>query len=319
MASARSGRWSRLSPVRPDGSPRLNPFAVALSDRTPITQNVRRLILAAFLAVAALGLPGTAQAAPDPDAPPTPWHLALVMINSQVTMATAQADGAQLRAQPVPADVVGQLRLQMQIADADFRYRSSVRDEQVVIYGMAVDPAVEAAVIRRLPAARAVGLETAIGALRSLWRSAGIDDLSQISLRNNRRYVDSAPVDTLFGLYQVAGHNRVDWSYLASINFIESDFGRVNGPSSAGALGPMQFMPGTWQDYGAGGDIMSPKDSIQAAAVYLNRMGAPGNMDRAIFRYNNDYDYVAAVQGFAEAIRADQTWFSRLYYWSTFG
>jgi len=126
-------------------------------------------------------------------------------------------------------------------------------------------------------------------------------------------------VDTLFGLYQVAGHNRVDWSYLASINFIESDFGRVNGPSSAGALGPMQFMPGTWQDYGAGGDIMSPKDSIQAAAVYLNRMGAPGNMDRAIFRYNNDYDYVAAVQGFAEAIRADQTWFSRLYYWSTFG
>jgi soluble lytic murein transglycosylase-like protein len=280
---------------------------------------VRSPILAALLAVAALGLPGGAQAAPDPDAPPPPSRLALLMIDSQVAMATARADADQLRAQPAPSDVVGQLRLQMLIADADFRYRSSVRDEQVLIYGMAVDPAVEAGVLHRLPADRAVGLEAAIGALRSLWRSAGIDNLSEIKLRNNRSLVDSAPVDTLIGLYRAAGRNRVDWTYLASINFIESDFGRVNGPSSAGALGPMQFMPGTWQDYGAGGDVMSPNDSIQAAAVYLNRMGAPANMDRAIFRYNNDYDYVAAVQGFAGAIRSDQTWFSRLYYWSTFG
>ncbi len=274
---------------------------------------------ASLLALTLLALPPAVQAAPDPDAPASPSRLALRMIDSQYAMASAKSEADELRAQPAPPEVVDQLRMELRIANADFRFRSSIRDEQAVIYAMAVDPAVEGSVLQRLPADRTTGLAATIGALRSLWRSAGIDDLSEIHLRNNRRYLDSAPVDTLAGYYRASGQNRVDWSYLASINFIESDFGRINGPSSAGAMGPMQFMPGTWQDYGAGGDVMSPHDSIQAAAVYLNRMGAPGNMDRAIFRYNNDTDYVAAVQGFAAAIRADETWLSRLYFWSTFG
>jgi hypothetical protein len=42
-------------------------------------------------------------------------------------------------------------------------------------------------------------------------------------------------------------------------------------------------------------------------------------MDRAIYRYNNDTDYVASVKGFASAIRDDSAWLDRLYYWSTTG
>jgi hypothetical protein len=48
-------------------------------------------------------------------------------------------------------------------------------------------------------------------------------------------------------------------------------------------------------------------------------MGGPSNMDRAIYRYNNDADYVASIQGFAAAFRSDPGWLARVYYWSTWG
>jgi membrane-bound lytic murein transglycosylase B len=48
----------------------------------------------------------------------------------------------------------------------------------------------------------------------------------------------------------------VPWSVLAAINKIESNFGQNMGPSSAGAIGWMQFMPDTWARWGfdANGD-----------------------------------------------------------------
>ena len=48
-------------------------------------------------------------------------------------------------------------------------------------------------------------------------------------------------------------------------------------------------------------------------------MGAPADMNRAIRRYNNDADYVEAVERCAAAMRADATWMRRLYYWGTSG
>jgi membrane-bound lytic murein transglycosylase B len=127
-------------------------------------------------------------------------------------------------------------------------------------------------------------------------------------------------VDSLRSYYAEAQRlYGVDWSYLASINFIESNFGRVNGPSSANAMGPMQFLPGTWANYGEGGNIMDPHDSILAAARYLVHWGAPGNMRQAIFHYNLDYDYVDSVVFFARAYRADPLWLDRMYYWNTTG
>ena len=101
----------------------------------------------------------------------------------------------------------------------------------------------------------------------------------------------------------------IPWPILASLNFVESKFGRLNGPSSAGALGPMQFMPATWDVYGRG-DIMDPRDSIMAAARYLRASGAPGRMRDALYAYNHSWAYVDAIQIYARQIKHD----TRNYY-----
>lgn len=269
---------------------------------------------------AALAATIPARAAIGVDGPPSPPQLVLMWNRAEGQVGAARADTAALAAEPPDPNPLAEARRQLALSGAEYRFRDAARTEQVVVYAVAVDPAVEGAVTAHLPAEQAKPLQAAVAGLRALWRSAGIDDFSEIRLRHNRRFEASAPVPQLLSYYQAAGARySIDWTYLASINFIESDFGRVLGPSSAGAMGPMQFMPGTWKDYGGGGDIMSPHDSIEAAARYLRAMGGPGNMDRAIFRYNNDANYVASVDGFADAFRSDPSWVDRMYYWSTAG
>jgi hypothetical protein len=96
-------------------------------------------------------------------------------------------------------------------------------------------------------------------------------------------------------------------SILAAINKIETGFGQNQGPSSAGALGWMQFMPRTWAAHGldADGDGMKdpadPDDAIHAAARYLRASGAPADWHRAIFAYNHAEWYVQQVLAQSEA------------------
>jgi hypothetical protein len=94
---------------------------------------------------------------------------------------------------------------------------------------------------------------------------------------------------------------------LAAINRIESGFGQNQGPSSAGAVGWMQFLPSTWRAYGVDGDgdgsrdPADPDDAIPAAARYLAASGAPGDWYRAVFAYNHAAWYVQAVLAQADA------------------
>jgi len=96
----------------------------------------------------------------------------------------------------------------------------------------------------------------------------------------------------------------VGWSYLAAINFAETDFGRIAGPSSAGAQGPMQFLPATWASYGHG-DIHRPRAAILAAARFLQAHGATGDISAAVYAYNPSWKYVDAVLRYARRLRAD--------------
>jgi membrane-bound lytic murein transglycosylase B len=133
------------------------------------------------------------------------------------------------------------------------------------------------------------------------------------------RIADAAPAAELRRHYAAAQRRfKVHWSILASINFVESAFGRVRSASEAGARGPMQFLPATWRIYGMGGDIDRPRDAILAAANYLRRSGAPEHLDRALFAYNHSTSYVRAIRRFARRMRTDERAFLTYYAWQVY-
>jgi membrane-bound lytic murein transglycosylase B len=110
----------------------------------------------------------------------------------------------------------------------------------------------------------------------------------------------------------------VGWPVLASINFVESAFGRLRNSSAAGAQGPMQFIPSTWEAYGLGGDINDPREAILGAANYLRANGAPSRLRNALYRYNPSDLYVNAVLAYAERMRRDPDAFLAYYSWQVF-
>ena len=109
----------------------------------------------------------------------------------------------------------------------------------------------------------------------------------------------------------------VAWEVLAAVNLVETRMGRLTGPSPAGARGPMQFIPSTWDVHGRG-DIMDPHDSILAAARYLDAAGAPEDMRGALFAYNNADAYVDAIVTYAREIMRDERAFYSYYFWQVF-
>ena len=101
----------------------------------------------------------------------------------------------------------------------------------------------------------------------------------------------------------------LSWTVLAAIGQIESGDHANPGVSSAGAEGPMQFLPSTWARWGitAFGEtgppnIMDPYDAVPAAAEYLCSYGAGQGgaaLTRAIYGYNHAAWYVAEVLALA--------------------
>jgi hypothetical protein len=98
----------------------------------------------------------------------------------------------------------------------------------------------------------------------------------------------------------------LSWTILAAIGQVESGHGQNDGPSTAGALGPMQFLPSTWERWGIAGfgdttaNIMDPYDAVPSAARYLCASGAPGNVYGAILAYNHATWYANEVISLAQ-------------------
>jgi membrane-bound lytic murein transglycosylase B len=111
---------------------------------------------------------------------------------------------------------------------------------------------------------------------------------------------------------------RVSRRVLAAVNLVETGFNRLRNRSTAGARGPMQFIPATWRAYGMGGDVDDPRDAILGAANYLRASGAPGDYRRALFAYNNSGLYVNAVLRYARAIRRSFRTYYVLHSWQVY-
>ncbi|HLI43497.1 MAG TPA: bifunctional lytic transglycosylase/C40 family peptidase [Acidimicrobiales bacterium] len=104
------------------------------------------------------------------------------------------------------------------------------------------------------------------------------------------------------------------WSVLAGIGRVETDFGTDTQTSSAGAVGPMQFLPATFAAYDIpvrpGGATppspYDPTDAVYAAARDLCTNGARGGADipGAVFAYNHSRGYVAEVFSYAASYAA---------------
>jgi membrane-bound lytic murein transglycosylase B len=133
------------------------------------------------------------------------------------------------------------------------------------------------------------------------------------------RIVAPAPAGQLLAAYRTAqARLAVPWEYLAAIHLVETRTGRIRGTSSAGAQGPMQFLPSTWTRYGHGGDIQATGDAILAAARLLAANGAPDNMARALYAYNPSRRYVRAVSAYASQLRDNPRAFLGYYHWQVF-
>jgi cell wall-associated NlpC family hydrolase len=116
----------------------------------------------------------------------------------------------------------------------------------------------------------------------------------------------------LRGIWQAAGNAYgIPWEVLAAINKVETNFGQNLGPSSAGAVGWMQFMPSTWARWGmdANGDGIAdpdnPTDAIFSAARYLVGCGGQFDIARAVYCYNHSSSYVNDVLGLAASYSRD--------------
>ncbi len=129
-----------------------------------------------------------------------------------------------------------------------------------------------------------------------------------------------APEDSevLLAYYKEAeAATGIEWEYLAAVNLIETVVGRIDGVSTAGAVGPMQFLLTTWAEC-CEGDPTDTKDAIMGAAKYLVDRGGLESMDQALFGYNNSQYYVNSVSGYAAVMKSDERAFYGYHGWQVF-
>ena len=172
--------------------------------------------------------------------------------------------------------------------------------------------------VAALISAPGAGLATLTSAVRAvLGPKAKIVSLRSEQLPTNPKVSGQLPASYLSLFRQSAARYcpGMSWTILAAIGQIESADGTNVGPSSAGAEGPMQFLPSTWKAWGITGfgrsgppDINNPYDAVPSAARMLCADGAAGGghaLYQAIFDYNHAGWYVNEVLGLAAEYARD--------------
>lgn len=241
------------------------------------------------------------------------------------TSATTLPPGA-----PVPAellDTLGTARATAaELTEAETALRGDDRDpaaleqlgerQQLAYRALANHPHWASVVVADVPARVRSAVQHNIAADMALAQLTG--DSAAPTTLPDWTILEPEPAETLRGYYQEAeAASGIPWQYLAAIHLVETRMGRIHGNSPAGAQGPMQFIPETWESYGEG-DITDDRDAILAAARYLAARGGPEDMDRALFSYNNDDRYVEAVRAYAAVMLDDPLAYDGYHGWRVF-
>lgn len=184
------------------------------------------------------------------------------------------------------------------------------RDRQVILRSLGRSTVLAGAVVRLAPSERDDVL-----ARRDLERLSAKSPVLRARIR-----VRPAPALTQLRAWYIEAEQRfgVRWQLLAAVNFVESAFGKVRNTSTAGAQGPMQFLPATWRAFGLGGDVHDPHDAILGAANYLRANGAVHDERGALFHYNNSRLYVDAVLHYAHRITHVPDALAEYYLWDVY-
>ena len=185
---------------------------------------------------------------------------------------------------------------------------------QRAIRALGRDPGFARRTIERLPRAWRFEVRSNVSATAALFRHG-----RPVESADGFRTAPPPPAGVLIGWFREAESRfGVGAETLAAVMLIETRFGRIVSRSTAGATGPMQFIPRTWEAYGMGGNVRDPRDAIMGAANYLRASGAPRAEARALYAYNPLPSYVRAVSSYAEVMRRDPDAFFRYYNWQVF-
>lgn len=183
--------------------------------------------------------------------------------------------------------------------------------QQLATRSLAFTPRVRRAVLARVAPGTARTLRNDLVAAEQLTSLAG----AQPRLPD-WRIVQPPPPRVLVRHYRAAQRRTgAPWQHLAAIHLVETRMGRIRGTSTAGAEGPMQFIPPTWDRYGAGGDVTDYQDAILAAGRLLRDHGAPGDMANALWHYNPSDRYVRAVSAYARNIAREPRLYRGYWHW----
>jgi membrane-bound lytic murein transglycosylase B len=248
-------------------------------------------------------VPTTLPPTTSPSAPPLP--------PPTTTGTTAPPDARQLASELAKAE-----KLIRDPKSTPAQISAAGEAQQLAYRPLASDAALRTAVAAAVPAS----IRDAVNA-----NAAAVAELASMTGRLKDhppawRIVTPPPPDELLTYYKEAAQQEgVPWEVLASIHLIETRMGRIRGVSTAGAQGPMQFLPSTWVRYGNGGDINDNRDAIFGAARLLRSNGGDrGDMRAAVYSYNHSQHYVNAVLGFAAVMQDDERAYLGYHAWQVF-